>query len=77
MALPIVPIVEFNFEVLLHNTILVYLVQEFALDPRSVIDFNVHTQIIMLFEAVEVRKHSSPEKFETTLQCLIFHSEDT
>ena len=31
----------------------------------------------MLFEAVEGRKNSSPERFERTLHCLIFHSEGT
>ena len=31
----------------------------------------------MLFEAVEARKNSSPERFERTLHCLIFHSEGT
>ena len=31
----------------------------------------------MLFDAVEGRKNSSPERFERTLHCLIFHSEGT
>ena len=48
-------------------------------DPLSKLDFKAgtHTQIVMLFEALEARKNYSPERFERTLRCLIFHSEGT
>ena len=71
MALPIVSKVEFNFEVILYITILVFLN-----DLKSAIRFQSR-QIGMLFKAVEGRKNSSPETFERTLHCLIFHSEGT
>ena len=74
VALPVVPKVEFKFEVILYITILVFL------SPGSCFKYQTRfqsTQIVMLFEAVEGRKNSSPERFERTLHSLIFHSEGT
>ena len=44
------------------------------LNPRSVFKAD---RSACYFEAVEGRKNSSPETFERTLHCLIFHSEGT
>ena len=80
VALPIVPKVEFNFEEILYITISV------LLSPGSCFKSTIRyqnsisiqsTQIVMLFDAVEGRKNSSPQRFERTLHRLIFHSEGT
>ena len=78
VALPIVSKVEFNFEVILYFTISVFL------SPGSCFKSAIRyqnwfqsTQIVMLLEAFEGRKISSPERFERTLHRLIFHSEGT
>ena len=74
VAFPIVPKVEFNLEVILYITILVFVSPGSCF--KSAIRFQSR-QIVMLFGAVEGGKNYSPERFERTLHCLIFHSEST
>ena len=72
-ALLIVPQVEFNFEVILYITILVFVSPGSCF--KSAIRFQSR-QIVMLFKAVKGGKNYSPEKFERTLHCLIGNLRD-